>query len=203
MVKLVKSAVKCYKKKTKKTVGGRKKTYEYNQYLVPLKRSDNLDCSMEVFIIPQKDLEDYITEDGEFKDLSSKEEEYRIKLEQYEAEFADLEWKHSQLSKSYKELFNKHNRSRRKEKELEDKIESLESDREKLIHALEEERKLTKKLKLQQQNQKENKTSPPSDQPPKTDKIDEDTKNKDENEDKDLWTVLKSRLTKKEDEKED
>jgi chromosome segregation ATPase len=203
MVKLVKSAVKCYKKKTKKTVGGRKKTYEYNQYLVPLKRSDNLDCSMEVFIIPQKDLEDYIAEDGEFKDLSSKEEEYRIKLEQYEAEFADLEWKHSQLSKSYKELFNKHNRSRRKEKELEDKIESLESDREKLIHALEEERKLTKKLKLQQQNQKENKTSPPSDQPPKTDKIDEDTKNKDENEDKDLWTVLKSRLTKKEDEKED
>ena len=42
MVKMVKSAVKCYKKKTKKNVAGQKKTYEYNQYLVPLKSSDNL-----------------------------------------------------------------------------------------------------------------------------------------------------------------
>jgi len=199
MVKLVKSAVKCYKKKTKKTVGGQKKTYEYNQYLVPLKRSDNLDCSMEVFIIPQKDLEEYITEDGEFKEFSSKEDEYQIKLEQYETEFADLEWKHSQLSKTYKELFSKHNKSRRKEKEMEDRIESLESDREKLIHALKAERKLTEKLKLQQQN----KNSPPSDQTPKPDEINENIENKDDNEDKDIWTVLKSRLTKKEDEKED
>ena len=63
MVKVIKSAVKCYKKKTKKTVGGKKKIYEYNQYLVPLKRSDKFECSEEVFIIPQNQIAELVGED--------------------------------------------------------------------------------------------------------------------------------------------
>ena len=204
MVKLVKSAVKCYKKKTKKTVGGQRKTYEYNQYLVPLKRSDNLDCSMEVFIIPQEDLSDLVDENGEFKDLSGKQDEYESKLRQYEADFADLEWKHSKLSRTYKELFSKHNKTRKKEKELEDKIKTLESDREKLINALKAERRVTEKLKMDQQPV--DKTSSDAKNTLKSDKIKvngENIKNKNVEEDKDIWTVLRSRLTKKEEEKEE
>ncbi len=207
MVKLVKSAVKCYKKKTKKTVGGQKKTYEYNQYLVPLKRSDNLDCSMEVFIIPQDDLADLVDENGELKDLSSKQDEYESKLDQYEADFIDLEWKHSKLSKTYKELFSKHNKTRRREKDLEERIKTLESDRDKLINALKKERNITEKLKMEQSLL--SKTSHDPKNTSKSDKIEvnnENIRNKDVDEDKDdkdIWTVLKSRLTKKEEEKEE
>jgi len=213
MVKLVKSAVKCYKKKTKKTVGGQKKTYEYNQYLVPLKRSDNLDCSMEVFIIPQEDLSDLVDENGEFKDITGKEAEYESKLVQYKADFDDLEWKHSKLSRTYKELFSKHNKTRKNLQELEEKVKTLESDRSKLINALKEERKITENLKMEQQTLNKpssNLKSPKSDDVKnlKSDKIKDDnnTKNKDldeDKEDKDIWTVLKSRLTKKEEEKEE
>ena len=135
-MKLVKSQVKCYKKKTKKNVGGQKKTYEYNQYLVPLKRSDNLDCSMDVFIIPQSNLSDLIDEEGELKDISGEYDEYKRHLAEYETELAELEWKHGQLSKSYKELFKKHNKTRKKNQELEQEVETLLSDREKLIDAL-------------------------------------------------------------------
>ncbi|WP_321422501.1 hypothetical protein [uncultured Methanobacterium sp.] len=207
MVKLVKSAVKCYKKKTKKTVGGQKKTYEYNQYLVPLKRSDNLDCSMEVFIIPQDDLADLVDENGELKDLSSKQNEYESKLDQYEADFVDLEWKHSKLSKTYKELFSKHNKTRKREKDMEERIKTLESDREKLINALKKERNITEKLKMEQSLL--GKTSPDAKNTSKSDKIEvnnQNIRNKDVDEDKDdkdIWAVLKSRLTKKEEEKEE
>lgn len=207
MVKLVKSAVKCYKKKTKKTVGGQRKTYEYNQYLVPLKRSDNLDCSMEVFIIPQDDLADLVDENGELKDLFGKKDEYEIKLDQYQADFADLEWKHSKLSKSYKELFSKHNKTRKSQEEMEERIKTLESDREKLINALKKEREITESLKMKQQAQ--DATSSDGKNSFKSDKIkvnNENIKNKDVDEDKDdkdIWTVLKSRLTKKEEEKEE
>lgn len=207
MVKLVKSAVKCYKKKTKKTVGGQKKTYEYNQYLVPLKRSDNLDCSMEVFIIPQDDLADLVDENGELKDLSGKQNEYESKLEQYEADFIDLEWKHSKLSKTYKELFSKHNKTRRREKDLEERIKTLESDRDKLINALKKERNITEKLKMEQSLL--SKTSSDAKKTSKSDKIEvnnENIRNKgldEDKDDKDIWTVLKSRLTKKEEEKEE
>ena len=204
MVKLVKSAVKCYKKKTKKTVGGQKKTYEYNQYLVPLKRSDNLDCSMEVFIIPQEDLSDLVDENGEFKDITGKEVEYESKLVQFKADFDDLEWKHSKLSRTYKELFSKHNKTRRREKDLEERIKTLESDRDKLIAALKKERNLTERLKMEQSLL--GKTSPNAKNTSNSDKIkvtNENIKNKDVDEDKDIWTVLKSRLTKKEEEKEE
>lgn len=148
-MKLVKSQVKCYKKKTKKNVGGQKKTYEYNQYLVPLKRSDNLDCSMEVFILPQSDLDDLVDEEGQIKDISGEKEEFKRHLAEYESELAELEWKHSQLSKSYKELFKKHNKTRKKNKELEKQVESLESDREKLMDVLQK----VKEARLKETNE--------------------------------------------------
>ncbi|MCC7550906.1 MAG: hypothetical protein KO316_05290 [Methanobacterium sp.] len=204
MVKLVKSAVKCYKKKTKKNVGGQKKTYEYNQYLVPLKRSDKLDCSMEVFIIPQSDLKDLVDEEGELKDISAQKSEYKKHLAQYETELADLEWKHNQLSKTYKGLFNKYNKARRKQQDLEERVKKLESDRTKLIDALKKERAdkkivqkgsfkgqvSSKELAAEQNKIKEN--TP-------TSSVKDDKKDK---EDTDLWTSLKSRLTKKEQEEE-
>jgi hypothetical protein len=202
MVKMVKSHVKCYKKKTKKNVGGQKKTYEYNQYLVPLKRSDNLDCSTEVFIIPQSDIEDLVDEEGELRDISQQEDEYKNHIAQYETDLADLEWKHGQLSRSYKELVNKNNKTRRKQQELEDKIKSLESDRSKLINALKKERKINETIRTQ--NGPDNKTLAGKGSP-ETDKIREDNAktSSEAEEDKDIWTVLKSRLSKKEQEEKE
>ncbi|WP_337972237.1 hypothetical protein [Methanobacterium petrolearium] len=224
-MKLVKSQVKCYKKKTKKNVGGQKKTYEYNQYLVPLKRADNLDCSMDVFIIPQSDLNDLIDEKGELKDISGDEDEYKRHLAEYEAELADLEWKHSQLSKSYKELFKKHNKIRKKNQELENKVESLGNDREKLISVLKKVKDTRMKEntegpktipqksakqtssgqvtvkgkfggKTQKSTSKADKTEiNPDKKGTENKKAEEIKENRD---DKDIWTVLRSRLTKKE-----
>jgi hypothetical protein len=132
MVKIVKSAVKCYKKKTKKTVGGQRKTYEYNQYLVPLKKSDKLECSDEVFIIPQEDLTGLMEEDGQLEDFIGQKEQYQNHMAQYETELAELEFKHGELSKSYRNLFNKHSRARRKLRELLEKMETLENDKKQL-----------------------------------------------------------------------
>ena len=88
MAELIKSTVKCYKKKTKKTVGGEKKTYEYNQYQVPLKKSDNLVCEEEVFIIPQNYFEGLIEAEVEsqLEDL----EQHKEILVGYKKELADL-----------------------------------------------------------------------------------------------------------------
>ena len=210
MAKLVKSAVKCYKKKTQKNVGGQKKTYEYNQYLVPLKRSDNLDCSMEVFIIPQSDIKNLLDEEGELRDISDQEVEYKSHISQYETELAELEWKHNQLSKSYKELFNKHNKTRKTQQELEDKIKILESDRTKLINALKKERKINEGVlaqKVQDSKPLAGQKSPQKSQI--SDKISVNNEKtsvsaEEDKDDKDIWAVLKSRLSKKEqDEKEE
>lgn len=230
-MKLVKSQVKCYKKKTKKSVGGQKKTYEYNQYLVPLKRSDKLDCSMDVFVIPQNDLGQLLDDEGQLKDISSQEAEYRHQISEYEAELAELEWKHNQLSKSYKDLFKKQNKTRKLNQELEKKVESLESDKEKLMDAL---RKVKEaKLKTDNQNEKmdtpllsegvsqssstkisensgldtnrdknpiiDSKTAESQENKVEIDKNEKPNEIKEDKEDKDLWTVLRSRLTKKED----
>ena len=207
MVKLIKSSVKCYKKKTKKTVSGQKKTYEYNQYLVPLKTSDKLNCSMEVFIIPQDDLVDFIGEDGKIEvDFLGQGEEYQRRLAEYETELAELEWKHGELSRSYKELFKKHNKSRKRRQELEQKIEQSDDDREKLIIALknekndnqglktayEEELKKNKILEEELNLQKENDEIGTTGK-----KVKEDV---DDNKETDIWKVLRSRLTKKEQE---
>jgi hypothetical protein len=207
MAKLVKSAVKCYKKKTKKTVSGQNRTYEYNQYLVPLKTSDKLNCSMEVFIIPYDDLVDFIDEDGKIAgDFLGQGEEYRRRLAEYETELAELEWKHGELSRSYKELFKKHNKSRKRRQELEERIEQLDDDREKLIITLKKEKDDNQGLKTTYEEElKKNKILEEElSLQNGNDKIGTDKKIKDDgdgdNRDTDIWKVLRSRLTKKEQE---
>jgi hypothetical protein len=186
MVKVIKSAVKCYKKKTKKTVGGKRKIYEYNQYLVPLKRSDNFDCSEEVFILPQREIvelagedvtmaEDYLTNIGT-KDSN---------LHAYERELAELEWKHNELSKSYKELVSKHTKTNKKLRLEDERIKTLEDEKEKLMKKLEEISGLYKILKKNYELETEK------------NKVLEDELNIQK--DKDIWTTLKSRLGSKKD----
>ncbi|MCE5214971.1 MAG: hypothetical protein LLF83_09670 [Methanobacterium sp.] len=125
MTDLIKSTVKCYKKKTKKMVGGHRKTYEYNQYQVPLKKSDNLNCSDEVFIIPQSNFEE-LMEDG----LDSQKEKINQKnsiIASYEKELADLEWKHGELSRSYKSLVSKNAKTNKQIKTEKEKAELYET----------------------------------------------------------------------------
>lgn len=129
MVKIVKSAVKCYKKKTKKTVGGKRKVYEYNQYLVPLKRSDNFQCSEDVIIIPRSEMEDLAlankTTVAEFFDNVGYG---KNSIAAYERELAELEWKHNELSRSYKELVTKHSKTNKRIKMDGEKIKTLEEE---------------------------------------------------------------------------
>jgi len=206
MVKLVKSSVKCYKKKTKKNVGGQRRTYEYNQYLVPLKTSDMLNCSMDVFIIPQEDLADFMDEDGKIKEnLLGKDAEYQRRFLDYETELAELEWKHGELSRSYKELFNKHNKSRKRWEELEDIINQLKNDKEKLTVALKKEKEDNQVLKnAYEEALKKNKIlEEKSDFQEDDDKISTYKKVKEDvegNKETDIWNVLRSRLIKKEQE---
>jgi DNA repair exonuclease SbcCD ATPase subunit len=184
MVKVIKSAVKCYKKKTKKTVGGKRKIYEYNQYLVPLKRSDKFECSEEVFIIPQRQIKELVGED------ISMAEEYLKNLgvndsnfEAYERELAELEWKHNELSKSYKELVSKHTKTNKKLRIDDERLKNLEEDKKKLMNKLEEVSSAYKTLKTNYELES------------KKNKVLEDELNKD----KDIWTSLKSRLGSKKD----
>jgi uncharacterized phage infection (PIP) family protein YhgE len=184
MVKVIKSAVKCYKKKTKKTVGGKKKIYEYNQYLVPLKRSDKFGCSEEVFIIPQNEIGELVGED------SSMAEDYlknlgatNNHLEAYERELAELEWKHNELSKSYKELVSKNSKTNKKLRLETEKVKILENDKEKLMTKLEEFSDIHKDLKKNYELELE-----------KVKVLEEEL-----NKDKDIWTSLKSRLGSKKD----
>jgi len=178
---------------------------------------------MEVFIIPQSDLEHLVDEEGNIKDITGQEEDFKQQISEYESELAELEWKHSQLSKSYKELFNKQNKTRKKNKELEAKVESLESDREKLISVLQKVKEAKNQASAEDiksskpsvssiisnesdLNQDQGKTQPFGIKLDKTQvnpegKIPADkitTESKEEKEDKDIWTVLRSRLTKKE-----
>ncbi len=184
MVKVIKSAVKCYKKKTKKTVGGKKKIYEYNQYLVPLKRSDKFECSEEVFIIPQKQIAELVSEDP------SKAEDYlknlgstNNHLEAYERELAELEWKHNELSRSYKELVSKHSKNNKKLRLETERVKILESDKKRLMTKLEEVSGIHKDLKKSFELETE-----------KVKVLEEEL-----NKDKDIWTSLKSRLGSKKD----
>lgn len=109
-------------------VAGRRKTYQYNQYQVPLKKSDNLTCGMEVYILPQKQLEELITFEvqEQLHDLKSKHQS----VAEYEKELAELEWKHNQLSKSYKQRAAEYNESQKKfektRKTLKSAMESIE-----------------------------------------------------------------------------
>jgi chromosome segregation ATPase len=143
----VKSTVKCYKKKTKKTVNGKKKTYQYNQYLVPLKRSDNLECKLDVFIIPKEDLEDMLDEEENISEEILNIDYYKQQIGAYKKEFSDLEWKHGQLSRTYKELVSKNTKMNQKWRKFESEIEELHLENQKLSKDLEVEKKRYQNLK--------------------------------------------------------
>ncbi len=130
MVELIKSTVKCYKKKTKKMVGGQRKTYEYNQYQVPLKKSDNLACSEEVFIIPQNQFEGLIEVEVEAQqqDLTR----YKGLIAEFEKELAELEWKHGELSRSYKTLVSKNAQNNKRLRLEGEKNNTLKEENQKL-----------------------------------------------------------------------
>jgi chromosome segregation ATPase len=184
MVKVIKSAVKCYKKKTKKTVGGKKKIYEYNQYLVPLKRSDKFECSEEVFIIPQKQIGELLGEDVSMaEDYLKNLGATNNHLEAYERELAELEWKHNELSKSYKELVSKNSKTNKKLRLETERVTILESDKKRLMSKLEEVSDIHKDLKKNYELETE-----------KVKVLEEEL-----NKDKDIWTSLKSRLGSKKD----
>ncbi len=183
MVKVIKSAVKCYKKKTKKTVSGKKKVYEYNQYLVPLKRSDKFECSEEVFIIPQKQIGELVGEDIVAEDYLKNLGVTNSHLEAYERELAELEWKHNELSKSYKELVTKNGKTNKQFRLETERVKVLENEKERLMSKLEEVSNIHKDLKKNFELETE-----------KVKVLEEEL-----NKDKDIWTSLRSRLGSKKD----
>jgi len=212
MVQIIKTAVKCYKKKAKKTVGGKQKVYEYNQYLIPLKRSDNMECKEGVLIIPEKYFKELfgVEDTWAIKEYLSKLKGYEMTIEEYQKEFKelelgyqkefrDLEWKHSTLSKSYKELVSKHTKATKQYKIDAAKIPELEAKAEELAQQLESKDLEYKKLKEDYEatlnNENIIKEALKSDES----KFDEDklTDNKPD-EDKDFWSMLKNRIGKKE-----
>lgn len=137
MVKLIKSTVKCYRKKTKKTVGGKRKTYEYNQYLVPLKRSDQLECSQDVFVVPENELEKMLDEEGQ---LVGDKKELQRHVDAYQKELDELEWKHGELSRSYKDLVAKNTKNNQEIRRLTAELENLRLKNQELESDLEVER---------------------------------------------------------------
>ncbi|OEC86476.1 MULTISPECIES: hypothetical protein [Methanobacterium] len=202
MVQLIKTSVKCYKKRAKKTVGGKQKVYEYNQYLIPLKRSDNLECKEGVLIIPEKYFKELfgVEDTWAVKEYLSKLKGYEMSIEgykkefkelelMYQKEFKDLEWKHSELSKSYKELLSKHTKATKLYKMDTSKLQELAAKTEELAKQLElrdiEYNKLKEDydLVLNKSTIIEEQIKPDEDKP---------------DEDKDLWSMIKNRLGKKE-----
>jgi hypothetical protein len=193
MVKLIKSAVKCYTKKTRKTVGGKKKTYEYKQYLVPLKKSDNLECSEDVFILTQGNLEDMfgISELSQLDGYLRRVQGYQSSIGEYQKQLTELDWKHREITKSYKALLTKHTKSTQKMKAALEMMKNLEGQNQTLAKDLSDKKTeysvLEDKYKvLKDKYEAEMAKS----------KNLEDERNVDKN--KDIWTALKSRLVKKE-----
>jgi len=184
MVKVIKSAVKCYKKKTKKTVGGKRKIYEYNQYLVPLKRSDNFQCSEDVLIIPKSEIEELaIANKSTLDELLDNLGTDQSNIDAYEQELAELEWKHNELSKSYKELVSKHSKTNKQIRTDGELIKTLEDENytinKEFSDLSENYRALKTKYELESQKKK-------ADQ--------EENAQKD-----DIWSTLKNRLGSKKD----
>ncbi|HMK53747.1 MAG TPA: hypothetical protein VK444_03110 [Methanobacteriaceae archaeon] len=181
MVKLVKSAVKCYKKKTKKTVGGKRKTYEYNQYLVPLKRSDVLECSQEVFVVLQNDLEGLLNEKGE---LVGDQSAFKRHVEAYRKELDELEWKHGELSKSYKELVSKNTKTNQELRRLTEELKNFHQINQKLEKDLKVEKEDHQELEKRYLREVEKS------------KIMEEELSKHKG---DFWTSIRSKISNKED----
>jgi hypothetical protein len=181
MVDLIKSTVKCYKKKTKKTVGGEQKTYEYNQYQVPLKRSDNLVCSEEVYVIPQNYFEGLI--EAEVKSQLEDLEQHKELIVGYKKELADLEWKHGELSRSYKVLVSKNAKTNKKLRLEVEKNTNLEEENQKLKSQLQQIMKDHKDLKGLYETHLEKI------------KLEDESNSKKE---QDIWNSIKSRFSSRE-----
>jgi chromosome segregation ATPase len=182
MVELIKSTVKCYKKKTKKMVAGKKKTYQYNQYQIPLRKSDNLKCEEEVLVIPQSQFDGLIEDEVESQ-LGELDQQQRAVTE-YEKELAELEWKHGELSRSYKAIVTKNAKTNKRLRVGEEKIVSLERENQNLLS------------RLQRLNQEYDNLKNENEALLKRYNLIEDETNL--KKDQDLWTALRSRLTKKE-----
>lgn len=180
MVKLIKSTVKCYRKKTKKTVGGKRKTYEYNQYLVPLKISDHLECSQDVLVVPEDELEGMLNEDGQ---LVGDQKKLQRHIDVYQKELDELEWKHGELSRSYKDLVAKNTKNNQQTRRLTAELENLRLNNQELENDLKSERE--KNLALEKKHQLEME---------KAQLLEEElSKHKG-----DFWTAIKSKLASKE-----
>ncbi len=195
MVQIIKTSVKCYKKRAKKTVGGKQKIYEYNQYLIPLKRADKLKCGEGVLIIPEEYFEELfgVEDTWSVKEYISKLKGFERDLGAYTKEFRDLEWKHNELSKSYKELFSKYTKYQKKHKLEDEKISEMET----LVKELEEKNKvLLAKLESSELEYKKLKHDFAREEE-KANILENELKT-DEDEDKDFWSMLKNRIGKKE-----
>ena len=180
MVRVIKSAVKCYKKKTKKTVGGKTKIYEYNQYLIPLKKSDDLECSEDVFILSQKQLNEITGR--EVSDLNQYFEDilgYQGNVEEYENTIAEMEWKKSELSKSYQDLVTKNAKTNKKLKIESQRAKDLEETNQRLLKDIGAKNMEYQDLKKKYDFELE-----------KNKVMEEEINEKD----KDIWSSLKSRL---------
>ena len=185
MVQIIKTFVKCYKKKAKKTVGGKQKVYEYNQYLIPLKRTDNLECKEGVLIIPEKYFKELfgVEDTWAVKEYISKLKGYERNMGKYTKEFKQLEWKHIELSKSYKELLNKHTKANKRYRLDVSKLQELENQNTELINKIKLMDTENKKLNENYQRELNKATILENELKP--------------SKDKDFWTMLKSRLSKK------
>jgi len=184
MVKVVKSAVKCYKKKTKKTVGGKRKVYEYNQYLVPLKRSDNFQCSEDVLVVPRSEIEDLaLANKTTVTDFFDNVGYGKTSIAAYERELAELEWKHNELSRSYKELVTKHSKTNKRIRIYEEKIKTLEDENNTIKSEYQGLKNNYKGLKLKYELETQKKKA-----------TEEENAQKD-----DIWSSLKNRLGSKKD----
>ncbi len=185
MVQMIKTFVKCYKKKAKKMVGGKQKVYEYNQYLIPLKRTDNLQCKDGVLIIPEKYFKELfgVEDTWALKEYISKLKGYERNVGEYQREFKELEWKHGELSKSYKELLSKHTKANKKYRVDVSKIQELESENAELKRKLESVEAENKKLNKNYERELNKATILENELKP--------------SKDKDFWTMLKSKISKK------
>lgn len=172
-------------------VGGKQKVYEYNQYLIPLKRTDNLQCKEGVLIIPEKYFKELfgVQDTWAVKEYISKLKGYERNIVEYRKEFKDLEWKHNELSKSYKELLNKHTKANKKYRTDLSKIQELESENAELKRKLELKEDENKKLSKDYEEKINLEIIPETEIKP--------IKEKDLGKDKDFWTVLKSKIGKK------
>lgn len=193
MVQIIKTSVKCYKKKAKKTVGGKQKIYEYNQYLVPLKRADNLKCGEGVLIIPEQYFEELfgVEDTWSVKEYISKLKGYERNIGEYTKEFQDLKWKHNELSKSYKELLSKHTKYTKKYRLENEKIDKLESTAKELAV---KNRELQAKLQSREAEFKKLKHDYDRESS-KASILENELKPE---KDKDFWSMLKNRIGKKE-----